>query len=123
MFPEERMRGRRVRWWIAAAMVACAATTVAQPGPPSAARGELLYKTHCGSCHTTQVHWRDRKLAADWKGLQAQVRRWQRNTGLKWSDQEIADVTRYLNGQFYHFAPPARQAGEPAPRLAASAGR
>jgi hypothetical protein len=38
------------------------------------------------------------------------LRRWQRNNGLKWSEQEIADVTRYLNGRFYQFAPPARQA-------------
>ena len=112
----------QVRWWIAVMAIACAATAVAQPEPPSAARGELLYKTHCGGCHTTQVHWRDRKLAGDWKGLQAQVRRWQRNAGLKWSEQEIADVTRYLNGEFYHFAPPARQAQQgPASYLTANA--
>ena len=115
------MDGWQVRWGIAAMAIVCAATAEAQLAPPSAARGELLYKTHCGSCHTTQVHWRDRKLANDWKGLQAQVRRWQRNTGLKWSEQEIADVTRYLNGEFYHFAPPARQARGPASYLTANA--
>jgi mono/diheme cytochrome c family protein len=100
----------RVRWWMAAAAIAFATAGAAQPAPPSAARGELLYKTNCIECHTTQVHWRDRRLAANWKGLQAQVRRWQRNAGLKWSEQEIGDVTRYLNGEFYHYAPPARQA-------------
>jgi mono/diheme cytochrome c family protein len=115
------MDGWQVRWWIAAMAIVCAATAEAQPAPPSAARGELLYTTHCGGCHTTQVHWRDRKLAGDWKGLQAQVRRWQRNTGLKWSEQEIADVTRYLNGEFYHFAPPARQAQGPASCLTTNA--
>lgn len=112
------MRGTMV------SMTLCLATTVAaQPAAPSATRGELLYKAHCVSCHTTQVHWRDRRLATDWKSLQAQVRRWQRNNGLKWGDQEIADVTRYLNGEFYHFAPPARQAQQPGSRVIASAER
>jgi hypothetical protein len=109
------MNGWQVRWSIAAVATACGAMAAAQPAPPSLARGELLYETHCVGCHTTEVHWRDRKLARDWKGLQAQVRRWQGNTGLRWSEQEIADVTRYLNGEFYHFAPPARQAQEEPP--------
>ena len=40
-----------------------------------ASRGELLYTKACVACHTTQVHWRDKKLATDWKSLQAQVGR------------------------------------------------
>ena len=24
-------------------------------------RGELLYTTHCIACHSTQVHWRDKR--------------------------------------------------------------
>ena len=89
---------------------------------PSAARGELLYATHCVSCHAAEVHWRDRRLAKDWASLQAQVRRWQANAGLRWSPEEIADVTRYLNGRYYHFAPPTRQGARDAKRLADSAG-
>ncbi len=27
---------------------------------------ELLYSTHCITCHTTIVHWREKTLAADW---------------------------------------------------------
>jgi cytochrome c len=77
---------------------------------PSASRGELLYATHCVSCHDAQVHWRDRRLAKDWTSLVAEVRRWQANAGLGWSDQEIVDVARYLNARYYHFTPPARQA-------------
>jgi mono/diheme cytochrome c family protein len=117
------MIGRTMRWTVVA-MTLCLATTVAaQSGAPSAARGELLYKTHCVGCHTTQVHWRDRRLATDWNSLQTQVRRWQRNNGLKWGDQEIADVARYLNGEFYHFTPPARQAQRSPSRVVASAER
>ncbi|HTQ01261.1 MAG TPA: hypothetical protein VMN56_18235 [Casimicrobiaceae bacterium] len=73
-------------------------------------RGELLYETNCVACHTKEVHWRDRRLVTDWQSLAAQTRRWQRNAGLGWSDEDIDEVARYLNETFYHF-PPARQSG------------
>lgn len=69
----------------------------------SEARGELLYATHCIACHTSQVHWREQRLVNDWNSLKAQVRRWQANTGLGWSEEEITDVTRYLNATYYDF--------------------
>jgi mono/diheme cytochrome c family protein len=68
-----------------------------------ASRGEMLYSTHCIACHTTHVHWRDKRLASDWASLEKQVRRWQHNTGLSWSNEDVAAVTRYLNTLYYHF--------------------
>jgi hypothetical protein len=65
--------------------------------------GELLYSTYCKSCHTDKIHWREQRLAKDWPGLKFQVRRWQSNTGLDWSDEQITAVTRYLNTQHYHY--------------------
>ncbi|MGO4392387.1 cytochrome C [Variovorax sp. M-6] len=70
-------------------------------------RGELLYSTHCIACHTTQVHWRDRRLATDWKSLQAQVARWQAAGSLNWSDEDIIAVTSHLNERFYGFKTPS----------------
>lgn len=80
----------------------------AQATEPSrdASRAELLYSTHCIACHTTQVHWRDKKLATDWKSLQSEVRRWQGASGLKWSKQDITEVARYLNRLHYHYPVP-----------------
>jgi len=76
----------------------------ARAAPDSdASRGEMLYSTHCIACHTTHVHWRDKRLATDWPTLEKQVRRWQHNTGLNWSNEDVAAVTRYLNGLYYHF--------------------
>ena len=66
-------------------------------------RGELLYTTHCISCHTTEMHWRDKRSASDWPTLKAQVRRWQDAASLAWGDGDILDVTRYLNETIYHF--------------------
>lgn len=67
------------------------------------ARGQLLYSTHCTACHTTQMHWRENKLATDWASLVAQVRRWQYISGYGWSEDEINDVSNHLDSLFYGY--------------------
>jgi mono/diheme cytochrome c family protein len=82
-----------------------------QPTPGTGASlGEQLYSTHCVYCHTSQVHWRDKKVAKDWASLIAQVRRWQSNAGLGWAEDEILQVAQYLNHRYYHFAEHDRRA-------------
>jgi mono/diheme cytochrome c family protein len=65
--------------------------------------GALLYSTHCKSCHTEKIHWREQRLATDWPSLKFQVRRWQSNTGLDWNEEQITVVARYLNTLHYRF--------------------
>jgi mono/diheme cytochrome c family protein len=67
------------------------------------ARGELLYNAHCVACHTTQMHWRGKKLVADWDSLKLQVRLWQANDKLGWSDTDITSVALYLNKLHYGY--------------------
>ncbi len=94
----------------AAAVLAIASLAPAQPPAPT--RGELLYQTHCVACHDKQVHWRERKIVGDWASLAAEVRRWDANLGLRWNDEAVQEVTRYLNRVFYRFPEPAeRQLG------------
>lgn len=66
-------------------------------------RGELLYSTFCASCHTTQAHWRDKRIVTDLKGLREQVRRWQGNTGQNWSDADIEEVVNHLDRLYYKY--------------------
>ena len=80
------------------ALVAAGGPTLAQ------SRGELLYTTHCISCHTTEMHWRDKRAASDWSSLKFQVRRWQAAASLGWTEGDVVDVARYLNEAIYHFA-------------------
>jgi mono/diheme cytochrome c family protein len=77
---------------------------------PPASRGELLYTTHCIACHSTQMHWRDQRRATDLDSLKDQVRLWQGRALLSWDEQDIAEVTRYLNQRFYHFDRPSSRA-------------
>jgi hypothetical protein len=73
-------------------------------------RGELLYSTFCVACHTTQMHWRDKRIAVDLPSLKEQVRRWHTNAGQKWSEADIDEVVRHLNGIYYKF-PAASEKG------------
>jgi hypothetical protein len=86
-----------------AALTLAPALGCAQVAAAPGSRGALLYETHCISCHSTQMHWRDNKVAADWAGLVRQVRRWQGNASLSWSDDDILEVARHLNQRFYRF--------------------
>ena len=70
------------------------------------ARGQLLYSTYCGACHSERMHWREKKLVTDWTSLRSQVRRWQEFAGLGWKNDDIEAVAAYLNTLYYHFALP-----------------
>jgi mono/diheme cytochrome c family protein len=84
----------------ATSMLACATAAGQATQTP---HGELLYSTYCHGCHTTEVHWRAKKLASDWTSLKYQVRRWQDNIALGWGEDDVTAVARYLNGLYYHF--------------------
>jgi hypothetical protein len=75
----------------------------AAPVVTAPSRGELLYTMHCISCHTTQMHWRDKPVATNWISLKRQVRRWQDASSLVWNESDITEVSRYLNDSIYHF--------------------
>jgi cytochrome c553 len=100
---------KRNRNLLGAALVLAGAHAFA-PAAGAQTRGELLYTTHCQTCHTAQMHWRDKKLAKDWDSLQAWVRFWQGNAQLGWSEEDIAQVARHLNAAYYRFPVPAIQA-------------
>lgn len=74
--------------------------------PADATRGQLLYVTHCIECHTVQMHWRTPSRVRDWDGLKAQVRRWQGEARLQWSEKDIEAVARHLNGAIYRLPRP-----------------
>ncbi len=98
--------GFSVACFFAAFPAAASAQVAAQ-----SSRGELLYMTHCIACHTTAIHWRQKKLAVDWESLKRQVRRWAGNAGLAWTDADIAEVARYLNATYYRYAAPSLTGG------------
>jgi mono/diheme cytochrome c family protein len=101
---------------LAVLAASCAAAGAQPVGSPT--RGELLYTTNCISCHTTEVHWREGKKATDWSSLKAQVRRWQDNAGLKWSDADVEEVARHLNQTIYRYPQTSKQLSLASPHQA-----
>lgn len=81
------------------ALAASASTHAQTPPPPS--RGQLLYDTHCVTCHTQQMHWREAKKVRSWDDLLMQVTRWQGVASLAWTREDIIQVAHHLNDTIY----------------------
>jgi hypothetical protein len=88
---------------IGLASMIISAPAVGQLTQPDERRRELLYSTYCIGCHTTQVHWREKRLATDWTSLKNQIGRWQSNIGLGLGEDDVAAIARHLNRLYYHF--------------------
>jgi mono/diheme cytochrome c family protein len=68
-----------------------------------AERGRALYENHCMVCHTSKVHRREPRLAADSAQLFTIVDRWQTEQGLRWSRNDVDDVVYFLKLTQYNF--------------------
>lgn len=95
--------GLRVTVFAGLALWGCTAAPpeAEKPLTADAERGRLLYDTACVQCHTTQAHWREKRLVRTWPDLFHQVTRWQTLSGQNWRKEEVADVATYLNQRFY----------------------
>ena len=94
-------RSRRSPWTalIGLSILLPATSALAQSPPPD--RGRLLYETHCIACHTTQMHWRDKRVVRDWASLLGQVGAWQARAKLGWNEADIRAVAEHLNATIY----------------------
>lgn len=68
------------------------------------ANGKKLFTgSKCNQCHGTEVFTKPDRKVTTLPGLEAQVRRCDSNLNTNWFDDEIIDVTSYLNKQYYKF--------------------
>lgn len=92
------------RTLILALAVAASTPALAQSAAPG--RGQLLYSNHCVECHTTRMHWREKRLAQDWTTLKALVWHWQAVSRLQWTPEDVEAVARHLNETYYKLPEP-----------------
>jgi len=80
------------------------------PASADAERGRLLYENHCTSCHISTLHVREQRKSKTPAEMRAWIVRWSAELKLNWSEDELADVYRYLNNRYYKFpvATPAK---------------
>ena len=67
------------------------------------ARGEALYKNHCGTCHDNNVHKREDRRVKSMEELRTWVEAMSAHTGLDWLNEDIGDVAFYLSLRIYQF--------------------
>lgn len=70
------------------------------------ARGRALYEERCGGCHSESVHGRAKRVARDFDAVRGWVKRWSGTLALRWNDQDIEDVTAWLNATYYGYPCP-----------------
>jgi len=88
-------------------ILGCAAGAILLAAGSAAAqdleRGRLLHENHSRMCHDSIAYKRGDHIAKDVAQVKAQVTRWQTNTGLRWSEEDIDSVTAYLAKTYYNY--------------------
>ena len=75
-----------------------------------------LHETNCISCHASMfddkpnaIYTRKDRKVKTAEGLRSRVQMCAINLNLQWFDEDIDEVTRFLNQEFYHFEPETMQ--------------
>ena len=92
---------KQILLMLSSLLLAISTLSVNAAGNP--ATGKHLFEekpNKCLSCHATGAKF---NKAADIKQLEARVRKCDVSAKTNWYDDEIADVTSYLNKQYYNF--------------------
>lgn len=66
--------------------------------------GKALHDANCISCHDAKVYTRPERKILDYTQLAAQVRRCDANLGSRLFDEDLAQITDYLNQAYYQYS-------------------
>lgn len=70
----------------------------------NAANGKSLFTgSKCGTCHGTEIYTSKDRKVKNLKALEAAVRLNDSKLNTNWFDEDVKDVTAYLNQQYYKF--------------------
>ncbi len=67
------------------------------------ANGRTLHDENCLRCHTTELYTSEKRQIQSIEQLRDRVSQCELNAELAWFDDEVDDVTAYLNQAFYKF--------------------
>lgn len=75
-----------------------------------------LHETNCIECHAAMfdgkpntIYTRKERKVKTAEGLRSRVQMCAINLNLQWFDEDIDEVTNFLNKEFYHFEPETMQ--------------
>jgi mono/diheme cytochrome c family protein len=69
-------------------------------------RGQLLYETHCATCHTERLHEREKSAIRSYADLRAEVGKRAALTKRRFSPDEIEDIIEFLDRSHYRLDVP-----------------
>ena len=82
-------------------------TFVAQSGQAfDLENGQALHDEHCVRCHDSSRYDPANSRISNYEELRKRVSECELMVELAWFDEEVDDVTAYLNHRFYHFDMP-----------------
>ncbi len=67
--------------------------------------GKELHNENCVRCHDSSMYTRVDRKTKNYESLRERVVQCEIMTELIWFEEEVDDVTAYLNKAFYHFNP------------------
>ena len=79
------------------------ATFAATSSAADSENARALYERHCVACHGTEVYTREDRKITSLPSLKNQVRRCETALELRWFDEDIDDVSQFLNEHYYRF--------------------
>ena len=65
--------------------------------------GKSLHDENCLRCHDESKYTRKNRIVKNFQQLYERIKQCELMAELTWFDEEIADVTAYLNNKFYYF--------------------
>jgi len=66
-------------------------------------RGKLIYETDCNECHSKSVSERPNRKAKSISEIRRWVVQWESYKHYQWTNEDVDDVTQYLNSRFYKY--------------------
>ena len=65
--------------------------------------GKTLHDANCKRCHQESIYTRENSLIHSYAELRERISQCELSAELTWFDDEVDDVTAYLNQAFYKF--------------------
>lgn len=66
--------------------------------------GKLLHDENCVRCHQSEVYTREKRMVNSYEQLVERIRQCELMAEMAWFDEEIQDVSAYLDNTYYHFS-------------------
>jgi len=75
----------------------------AAASPGDSADGKRLHDANCMGCHNSDIYARKNRIVQSLDALEKQLVSCSHMAKAEFSTNEMQDVLKYLNDQFYHF--------------------